>query len=148
MSQRITQTGQVSYRTKLMELERAASFAKALGANDRFKGVTIETSARAKSAARYFVQFSPTNTDRYQEMLDREQDARALRACEGSFTFLADKDAGRAFYWCHSHQSGEVYQTTEQTCSCPDATFRCAPNGLLCKHSLAIRNADPADLRA
>jgi len=137
--ERIANDGQLSYRTKLMELPRAAAFARALGANDLFTAVEIETSSRAKSERKYFVTFLPSNPERVQDMLDRQQDARAERAAEQEFTFLLDKDGGRPYLLCWSHTSGEVYDVDVhgRSCSCPDHEFRCKPNGLRCKHALA-----------
>src|SRR5690242_16856883 len=134
MSERITNHGSLSYRTKLLPIERAAAFCRALSANPRFTEVTIETSTRAKSDARYYVQFLPASEARRADMLTRQQDARAERAATQGFTFCLDKDAGRPFFWTWSHSSGEVYETTEHSCSCPDHQFRAAPNGLKCKH--------------
>lgn len=136
------------FRTKCLTIERAGAFAKCLGENARFANITIETSARAKSASRYFVQFDAANCERMDALRGRQQDARAQRAEQQTFTFCLDKDAGRSFFWCWSHSSGEVYETTEHSCSCPDAEFRCKPNRLLCKHSIALRAADPATIQS
>lgn len=133
----LAQTG-AFFRTKLMDLARAAAFARCIGANERFAEVTIETSTRAKSERKYFVQFQPASDERKGAILDRQQDARAERAATQGFTFCLDKDAGRPFFWCWSHTSGEVYETTQHSCNCPDHDFRCKPNGLSCKHILAL----------
>jgi len=134
------------HRTKCLTIDAAGRFAKCLMANSRFTDITIENSPRAKGDRAWFVRFAPSNPDRLQDLLDHHQDARARRACEQAFTFCLDKDAGRPFFWCHSHQSGEVYEVTEHSCNCPDAEFRLKGTGLLCKHSLALRNADPAEI--
>jgi hypothetical protein len=141
----ITNQGVLSMRTKLMEIERAARFARCLQAYPRFAAVEIETSHRAKSEKRYFVTFLPSNPERLEAMAQRQQDARASRAATQEFTFCLDKDAGRAFHWCHSHATGEVYETTRESCSCPDAEYRCKPNGLKCKHQLALERAIQAE---
>jgi predicted nucleic acid-binding Zn finger protein len=125
------------YRTKLLDLEQAARFARCLGANPLFSAVAVEESPR--SAGRFFVSFVPTNPERRQAMVAREQDKRHEKAVtEGQrYLFCLDKDGGRPFFWCLS-TSGEVYEVTPETCSCPDHQFRCAPNGLKCKHRLAL----------
>jgi hypothetical protein len=143
MSERITQDGSLSYRTKLLTLERAAAFSRALQANPRFAGVTIETSARAKSDAKYFVQFVPSNPVCVQAMLDRQQQQRADRAATQPMTFICDKDAGRAYLLCWSHTSGEVYELAADGthCCCPDKTWRSGPVGLECKHEISAKQA-------
>ena len=78
-------------------------------------------------------------------LLQQHQDARAERAATQGFTFCADKDSGRLFFWCWSHTSGEVYEVTPQSCNCPDHEFRCKANGLKCKHRIALQAALVAD---
>jgi hypothetical protein len=140
--------GTISYRTKCLTIDAAGRFAKCLGANARFTDITIENSLRAKGPRAWFVRFAPSNPDRVQDLLDRAQTARARRACEQEFTFCLDKDAGRPFFWCWSHSSGEVYETTEHSCNCPDAEFRLKGTGLRCKHQLALLNAEPAAIQS
>jgi hypothetical protein len=144
----VAQNG-VFHRTKLLTLAAAAAFARCLGGNSRFTSVSIEESKRAKSEKRWMVLFQPSNASRQEAMVDRQQDARARRACEQPFTFCLDKDAGRPFFWCHSHTSGEVYEVgaNAECCSCPDATYRLRGTGLRCKHQLALLNTDSAELR-
>lgn len=132
----LTTTGMLTFRTKLLELDLAARFALCLQANPRFCAVEIQTSARKKSERKYFVTYLPTNEKRALAMLDRQQEARAKRAAEQEFVFCHDGD--HDFYHCHSLGSGEVYETTLNSCSCPDHQFRCQPNGLACKHRLAL----------
>ena len=131
------------FRTKCMVLAQAARFAKCLEGNSRFLGVEITESTRAKSDKRWFVAFTPSNPERVQAILDRQQDARAQRAAEQTFSFMLDKDGGRPFLWCYSHASGETYEVDCQgrSCSCPDHEFRCKPNGLKCKHQIAAAAA-------
>ena len=111
--------------------------------------MSIETSERAKSEKRYFVQFLPANVERVQEMLDRQQSAREERAQSQEFTFLLDKEHGQPFFCCWSHGSGEVYEIAGDgmQCSCPDYTFRCAGNGLKCKHIVALSFANADQIR-
>ena len=125
------------YRTKLMDRTRAFQFAQCLEANPLFAAVEVEESKR--SAGKFFVSYVPSNPERRRELVAREQDKREAKAItEGAeYVFCLDKDAGRPFWWCLS-TSGEVYEVTPQACNCPDHTFRCGPNGLKCKHQLAL----------
>jgi hypothetical protein len=125
------------YRTKLMERQRAEQFAKCLEANPLFTSVTVEESRR--SPGRYLVSFQPANAERRVDMLVREQRSREARArAEGAgYVFCLDTDAGRPFFWCVS-TSGEVYETTVESCSCPDHHYRLRGTGLSCKHQLAL----------
>jgi len=126
--------------TKLMDIEHAGRWARCLTANSRFTSVEIQTSRRAKSAhVRYFVTYLPSSASRQTAMLDRQQDARNRRADEQEFTFCHDGD--HDFYHCLSHTSGETYDVTLNSCSCPDHQFHCAANGLACKHRLALASA-------
>lgn len=137
----ITNRGELSMRTKLMEIAPAGRFARCLRANPRFTAVQIESNPRAKGDACYFVTFLPSSPERLEALAQRQQDARADRALSQAFTFCADKDSGRLFHWCHSHATGEVYEVTPESCNCPDHEYRCAPNGLLCKHQIALLTA-------
>lgn len=130
------ETGMLTFRTCLMKLEPAARFALCLEANPRFCAVEIQTSRRAKGERKYFVTYLPANPERVEAMVDRQQQARARRADEQEFVFCHDGD--HDFYHCHSVASGEVYETTLNSCSCPDHTFRCHSSGLACKHRLAL----------
>jgi hypothetical protein len=126
-----------SFRTILMDLEHAARWARCLNANRRFTNAEIQTSPRAKSPeVRYYVTYQPSNERRQAAMLDHQQSARAQRADAQEFTFCHDGD--HDFFHCLSHTSGQTYETTLNSCSCPDEQFRCSPNGLACKHRLAL----------
>jgi hypothetical protein len=140
----VAQNGQIVYRTKCLTLDAAARFAKCLVANSRFLGVEIAESNRANGDKRWFVQFRPQNPERQAEMRERQQTAREERAQVQQFAFCLDKDGGRPFYWCHSLASGEVYQVDAEGrgCTCPDFLHRCQPNGLKCKHALALLASD------
>ncbi len=128
--------GKLSFRTRLMEMEPAARFAHCVAGNPRFGAVEIVTSRRAKGERRFYVTYLPTSERRMEALVDRQQSARAKRAAEQEFVFCHDGD--HDFFHCHSLSSGEVYETTLASCSCPDHSFRCAPNGLACKHQLAL----------
>ena len=137
--QRLSSEG-AQFRTKCLPLARAASFARCLQANPNFGAVTIEESARAKGEARWFVAYVPTNPERIASVLADQQDKRQAKAStEGAcYEFVAD-ESGR-FFWCLS-TSGEVYEVTRHSCSCPDFEHRCRHAGLACKHMLAHRTA-------
>src|SRR5262245_30638995 len=102
----IAKNGTIIYRTKLMDLDHAARFARCLGSNSRFEQVTIEQSRRATGERCWFVAFAPANIVRQAAMVERQQTAREERAALQDFDFVLDKDAGRPFCWCHSHTSG------------------------------------------
>lgn len=126
------------YRTKLMERDRAQRFAACLRANPTFGNAAVCLSDRAQSERRFFVSYHPANPERIQDILDRKEGERAERAAaEGqSYTFVLD-DSHR-FLWCLS-ASGEVYEVTERTCTCPDFVYRANPAGISCKHCLALQ---------
>lgn len=129
------------YRTRCMDLERAARFARCLGANPRFARVTIEESGRAKGSNRYFVQYAPVNGEQLAARMADQQEQRAARAAaEGhGYTFCRDLIGGNVFHWCLS-TSGEVYEVTPRSCSCPDRHYRGNANNLACKHMIALVN--------
>jgi len=130
--------GQDQNRTKPMERAQALRFARALEANPRFTNVSVAESRQAKAPAkRWVVWYQSSNPARRAAVRDREQTARQQRAeAEGS-RYLWVLDTDHPFFHCLS-TSGEVWEVTHASCSCPDATYRCKPAGLLCKHSLAL----------
>jgi predicted nucleic acid-binding Zn finger protein len=87
------------------------------------------------------VQFQPENPEQQAAMSERQQDARAQRAADQEFDFVLNKDSGRPFCWCHSLSTGEVYETAERSCSCPDWIFRGQRAGIRCKHQIALAGA-------
>src|SRR5688572_18603487 len=89
MSERITSTGKLSYRTRLLTQEKAEQFARCLRSNPLFAEVAVVESTR--SQGRYFVDFLPSSTDRQEAMLDRQQQQRSDRATTQQFTFCLDK---------------------------------------------------------
>ena len=131
-----------SYRTKAMKDERQAkAFAACLSRNQRFTGVQLVRNERTKQPS-WLVTYKPASAERQAAIAQGEQDARAQRAAEESFTFVKETEASRPFYYCHSHKSGEVYDLDEQGCNCPDFQYRCRPAGLpACKHIYALRAA-------
>lgn len=132
------EAGMISFRTRCMDLEHAARFARCLSANEtRFRDVEIRESKRAKGEARWFVCFLPLKAERVEKMLDAQQSAREERAATQTFTVVADPDFD--YLHVYSHSSQETYEVSIQvaTCSCPDHTYRLAGTGVLCKHLLA-----------
>jgi predicted nucleic acid-binding Zn finger protein len=140
--QSLTHRG-IRFRTRCLPHAQAERFAACLAANERFRDVEVVESARAKGERRHFVEFLPANPERLAAMLSRQQDARQQRAdTEGrDYVFALDKNAGRVFAHCFNPSSGQVYETTEHTCSCPDWEWRCSSLGLSCKHQLALAAA-------
>ena len=133
-----------TYRTKLMVAGEAQRFAACLTANRRFDRVSLQESDRAKHPdRRWFVEYAASNPERVADLTQRQQEARVARArAEGdAYEFIADKDGGRACYWCLS-VSGGVYglDPTARTCTCPDFQYRCQPAGLVCKHLIALES--------
>lgn len=135
---RIT-SNQVFHRTALLTEARAFSFARCIQGNALFQSVTVEISDRAKSEKRYFVQYQPTSTARQLDLLQGQMDAREQRAQgqAGNYRLVA------GYVW--NLTSGDVYETTEHTCDCPDHTFRGAVVGP-CKHIRMVRTGLVAPL--
>lgn len=131
-----TGTHSPCYRTRLMTEEAARRFGKCLTANPRFAFVKVCHSARATGEEQWFVMFQPSAEHRQEALLRGQQDARAERAAQESFTVL--QDPGRAFWWVYSERSGATYQTTTTSCDCRDHQYRTGPAGLKCKHSVRI----------
>lgn len=140
--------GTIRYRTKCLSIEAAARFARCLGANQKFTGVEIERSNRAKGEKCWIVLFQPASEARQESLEQRQQDTRAQRAAAQAFTFCADKDSGRLFWWVFSHSSGETYEVSEHSCSCPDQTYNLRGTSLRCKHRLALAAAKPEEIRS
>jgi hypothetical protein len=128
----------VGFRTKLLPLERAESFARCLRGNERFADVQVQESPR--SPGKWFVAFTPSDEGRRQYWLEQAQTERQARSdFEGlHYTYLIDPSG--SFYWCFS-VSGELYDVTPHSCSCPDFQFRCSGHGIYCKHILALYRA-------
>lgn len=131
----------VAYRTRGMELEAAARFARCLRANSRFQGVELREIGRAKSERKWFVSYIPANIARVVDMIRRQQDARAERASEQPFTFVEDRDSSQPFAWCHSHRTGETYEVSVFDCTCGDFRYRLEGTGVRCKHMIALSAA-------
>ncbi len=145
----ITEEGQVVYRTKLVHDEaRARRFAGCLAANARFAGVEVVRSRRpGKKGVGWFVRFRPADAARVAALRKEQSRAREARAdAEGpGYRFVWDEGTGR--YWCWS-PSGEVYETCEEECTCPDFVYRCRAAGISCKHQIALRQHQQESLVA
>lgn len=137
MSTTILTNGAIAYRTKPMELARAAAFAKCIEANaGRFTSVEI-SQARAKTE-QYFVTFRPTSETRQGDLYQAEWDARQQRAQEEGAEYIFWRDTDNpGVDWVFNPKSGETYQVSTFGCTCPDYMFRCEKAGLLCKHQQA-----------
>lgn len=130
--------GTIVYRTALMERNRAFGFARCLAANaGRFCDVEVLQSARAKGAAAWFVRFRPARRERLSALLQAEWDKRAKKAAEEGGEYVFVRFAGESHTWCFNPISGETYQVTAFSCSCPDFQFRCSKAGIQCKHQQA-----------
>lgn len=129
---------QLYHRTKLMDAARAERFARCLAGNSRFETVSVEESKTAKSERKFYVRYQPTSDTRYRDLLADQAGTRERRAAEqaGKYLFVLEPE-GRWFY-CWNQESGDVYETTERTCDCPDHHYRGAAVGP-CKHIRMLR---------
>jgi hypothetical protein len=131
----------IYHRTKLMTAQRAANFAKCIEANTLFHAVTVERSEKAKGEKAYFVRYQPSNELRTLDMIAAQASARAERAADQRPAYEVHPAEG--FFYCLS-PDGEVYETTEMNCDCPDYTYRGAVVGP-CKHMLMLRSELPKE---
>ena len=136
-----TKTGEVYYRTVLFRSQaRAEAFCRCLTANARFQAASV---AQSNQGSGWFVQYQPSSASRradlyYQQYRQRELKAKTESPC---YTFdLCTTHPANPFYRCLS-VSGEVYDVTEKTCSCPDWQHRGRKSGLPCKHIQAYHTA-------
>lgn len=131
--------GGAQYRTKLMDETKAKRFAACLKANPRFGGVAVCYSERAKNPEnRWYVSFNPASDLSGERILARQQSARQQRAAEQGAGYLFVLDSEGFYFHCLNTKTGEVYETTEYDCNCPDHTFRCRAAGLQCKHIVML----------
>lgn len=128
------------FRTKLLCLPHAQSFAEALRANAMWDSVEVFESRRAKGERRWYVAYEPASDGAKKALVRRHQDRRAARATAELDEYLIVPDEGGRFFWVQS-ASGEVYEVTRFDCSCPDHEFRCREAGIRCKHQLALEAA-------
>jgi hypothetical protein len=119
-----------------MELPQALRFARCLNANSNFTSVMVEESRQAKHASvRFLVAFQPSNSERVQDILRSQQDARIERALSEAADYIWVPENG--FHLLQS-ASGETYEVCEAGCTCRDFEERCRNNGLNCKHQIAL----------
>jgi len=129
-----------SFRTQLLTMRQAGSFAACLRSNRRFTDVQVCESRRARGEDRWYVSFTPSNTARAEDLLRRQQASREERARQQAFVFAANSHE----VYCYSVSSGQTYQLTldGRTCGCEDSRRVCRPNNLVCKHGLAWLSSD------
>lgn len=115
----ITTDGAIVYRTKLMEAERAAAFARMIGANTaRFEAVQIVPSTG--KTERYFVTFRPVNAQRQTDLYEAEYDKNVARAASEGADYLFWKDPDNVYRpWVFNPKSGETYPMDKGFCQCP-----------------------------
>ena len=128
------------YRTKLMTETHAESFAAALRANSQWDGVMVYESPRAKGERRHYVVYHPASAEARDAILARQEATRAARAEAELEEYLIVPADGETFFWVAS-QSGNVYEVTDFSCTCPDHEYRCREAGIRCKHQLALETA-------
>lgn len=132
----ILSTGAIAYRTRNMDLTRAAAFARCIEANAiRFRDVVI---CEAHTATpQYYVQFRPSSVKRQADLYQSEWDKNQRRAdAEGADYVYADDPDNMGTTWVFNPHSGETYQMFQGHCQCPHKLFRCTAAGLLCKHEM------------
>jgi len=130
----LSRTG-AAHRTKLMTQDRAERFARCIQANPRFVNVVVSESPR--SAGKFLVTFNTSSDETGEKIRQDAHTARLERALVDGKDFIFVADDGGEFIWCMS-TSGETYEVTSASCTCPDHQYRCRPNGLQCKHQLAL----------
>ena len=138
MSETIGRDGVIRYRTRLFsDWEQADRFRRCLEANPRFVDPTVCESGTSKTV-KWFVTFRPGNRERQLDMYERQWDARRDRGwTEGlEYIFWQDPDHPGS-WWCFNPRSGETYEVTIFSCTCPDYVYRCHLAALQCKHMQA-----------
>lgn len=132
-----TKDGNCYFRTKLFRSEaRADAFCKMVSANSRFTNASVIQSNRTEDG--WFVQYQPANPARYADLYYSQYRQRELKGKgEGRcYEWDLQQRDGRVWYLCLS-TSGETYEVTECSCTCPDWQFRGRKSGLPCKHQHA-----------
>lgn len=125
------------YKTVCMTEAHARSFAAALRASSQWDGVMVYESSRTRGERRFFVVYHPASEMARQALLARQEAKRAARAeAELDQYLIVPAEQGR-FFWVAS-QSGNVYEVTDLSCTCPDHEYRCREAGIRCKHQLAL----------
>ena len=132
--------GAAKYRTRLMTETHAESFAAALRANAQWDGVMVCESPRAKGERRHYVVYHPASAEAREAILARQEASRAARAEAELDEYLIVPADGETFFWVASG-SGNVYEVTDFSCTCPDHEHRCRAAGIRCKHQVALEAA-------
>lgn len=135
----IVRQGALHHRTQLLTLSRAESFARCLLANPLFAAVAVQESKTAKGERRHFVQYQPASDSRYRELVQVQADTREQRAQQEAAGYLFVQSECRRWFYCWNLVSGDVYETTQQACDCPDFHYRGAALGP-CKHMRMLRS--------
>jgi len=131
----------VHYRTRLVPLYRAGSFARCVSGNARFDGAYVVESRQAKHPLRrWLVIYQPASDTRQAFLLDRQRQKRIDKATEEGryYQFMLDKEGGVLVWRCHS-ASGEEYTLTANSCTCPDHE-QVGGAGIRCKHRVELEN--------
>lgn len=131
--------GAIFHRTQLLEAGPAERFARCLAANPLFDAVTVEESKTAKSERKFFVRFQPASGGRQIALIQAQEQLREQRAQEQASQYLFVLDDSNRYFHCLNLESGQVYETTERSCSCPDHQYRGEAVGP-CKHIRLLRS--------
>lgn len=142
-----------AHRTRLVNESRALSFAKMVAANADFTNVEVKFSPTAKGERRFFVSYVPTNPQRAAALRSIAEDARDQRAQDQRENYLFVPDCfGRGFHDCVNLTTGESYEVSAHTCTCPDFHYRGSQQNppVPCKHMrmLALELEDLARIAA
>jgi hypothetical protein len=119
--------------------KRADSFCRCLTANKRFRSVSVLRSTHGQG---FVVQFQPASPSRAADLYHSQYRQRELKgqAEQPGYAWSLQVNGRHAWYLCQS-LGGEVYEVTENTCTCPDWQFRGRRSGLPCKHIHAYARA-------
>lgn len=132
-----------NYRTQLLTQRQADAFAAALRGNQRFTGVGVHQSDRAKHPERrFFVLYQPSSAARRLDILNvhqATQDARAEEQWE-NYAVVRDEEEGK--FWVANLTNGETYTVHLHRlfdCTCPQQQYRHRGTSLRCKHDGIVR---------
>lgn len=127
----------VQFASRALPLPQAMSFLACVSANTtRFRDATIKPAPRRSD--RFIVTYEAVNpevAERIRAAAQAERDGRA----EDQRELYAIRRYGQGFQVVNL-ESGKVYDVdpTRALCSCPDHHYRCAGNGLHCKHQRMV----------
>lgn len=130
----------LDFRTRLMREAQARNFAKALAARSAFTNVTVQKHERAVTDKAYYVVFAPRDPVRAGQLAAEAQQARKDRAKAQAANYIFVLDESGRYYHCWNTLSGEVYEVTCETCTCPDNEIRLRGQfGIRCKHRILLQ---------